>query len=257
MEAEQARADYDDREFGKVLRNVMRIADRVNANFDKAQPWTLAKDPARRDELQTICSQSLQQFQLLTVLLAAGAAGDGNARRARTFRPRSGFRLDRTRGRSRRRSGPYAHLMSRIDPKQVDALLEGPKAAATSAVPAASAPPATPAASAAPTISIDDFGKIDLRIARIVAAEHVDGADKLIKLTLDVGQGRHRTVFAGIKSAYDPASLVGRLTPMVANLAPRKMKFGLSEGNGPRRVRRRSRHLPPRARRGRASRHAL
>jgi methionyl-tRNA synthetase len=80
------------------------------------------------------------------------------------------------------------------------------------------------------TISIDDFGRIDLRIARIVNAEHVDGADKLLKLTLDVGEARHRTVFAGIKTAYDPAALVGRLTPMVANLAPRKMKFGVSEG---------------------------
>ena len=85
-------------------------------------------------------------------------------------------------------------------------------------------------ARAAPQISIDDFAKVDLRIARIVNAEHVDGADKLLKLTLDVGDGRHRTVFAGIKSAYEPEDLVGRLTPMVANLAPRKMKFGLSEG---------------------------
>jgi methionyl-tRNA synthetase len=90
---------------------------------------------------------------------------------------------------------------------------------------AAVAPP-----SEAETISIADFAKIDLRIARIVNAEHVDGAEKLLKLTLDIGEGRLRTVFAGIKSAYDPAKLIGRLTPMVANLAPRKMKFGLSEG---------------------------
>jgi methionyl-tRNA synthetase len=96
--------------------------------------------------------------------------------------------------------------------------------AATAASPAAAAP------AGGATISIDDFTKIDLRIARIVAAEHVEGADKLIRLTLDVGEDRPRTVFAGIKSAYDPSTLVGRLTPMVANLAPRKMKFGLSEG---------------------------
>jgi len=120
--------------------------------------------------------------------------------------------------------------MSRIDPKQIDALIEGPAAVAPRA-------PATPAAAAAAqptptggTISIDDFTKVDLRIARIVNAEHVVGADKLLKLTLDVGDDRLRTVFAGIKSAYDPAQLIGRLTPMVANLAPRKMKFGLSEG---------------------------
>jgi len=129
------------------------------------------------------------------------------------------------------RINDYAHLMTRVDPKQIDTLIEGPAAAPV----AQPAPPVAPAAAAAPapaagTISIDDFTKVDLRIARIVNAEHVAGADKLLKLTLDVGEGRDRTVFAGIKSAYDPAQLIGRLTPMVANLAPRKMKFGLSEG---------------------------
>ena len=162
--------------------------------------------------------------------------------------------------------GEYAHLLARIDPKQIDALLEPPtpspqpspvpgeggkaaasgvlasaetagKAAAATRTGAAAAPPSPAPAgegrgegTSSPHISIDDFTKIELRIARIVNAEHVDGADKLLKLTLDVGEARHRTVFAGIKSAYDPAALVGRLTPMVANLAPRKMKFGLSEG---------------------------
>ena len=124
--------------------------------------------------------------------------------------------------------------MSRIDSKQIDALLEGPKAAAAPSPAALAAPPEQGGRSRrrarARTISIDDFAKVDLRIARIVNAEHVVGADKLLKLTLDVGEGRHRTVFAGIKSAYDPAALIGRLTPMVANLAPRKMKFGVSEG---------------------------
>ncbi len=108
----------------------------------------------------------------------------------------------------------------------MDALIEGPKSPAT---PSASAVAAAPVASVA-QISIDDFTKVDLRVAKIVNAEHVEGADKLLRLTLDVGEGRHRTVFAGIKSAYKPEDLVGRLTPMVANLAPRKMKFGLSEG---------------------------
>jgi methionyl-tRNA synthetase len=122
----------------------------------------------------------------------------------------------------------YEHLMTRIDPKQIDALFEAPVAQAP-----LKGSEAKSAESA--TISVDDFGKIDLRIAKIVNAEHVDGADKLLKLTLDVGEmengaPRHRIVFAGIKSAYKPADLVGRLTPMVANLAPRKMKFGVSEG---------------------------
>nr|MBP8139932.1 methionine--tRNA ligase subunit beta [Burkholderiales bacterium] len=126
------------------------------------------------------------------------------------------------------RIGHYEHLMTRIDAKQIDALL-APEPAPVQAKPAPVAA-AAPAAAPGGTISIDDFAKVELRVARIVAAEHVDGADKLLKLTLDVGDGRPRTVFAGIKSAYDPAALVGRLTPMVANLAPRKMKFGLSEG---------------------------
>ncbi len=122
--------------------------------------------------------------------------------------------------------------MARIEPKQVDVLIEGPKmttAAPPPLTPAPAGAAATPVAAPA-HISIDDFGRIDLRIAKIVNAEHVDGADKLLKLTLDIGEERHRTVFAGIKSAYKPEDLVGRLTPMVANLAPRKMKFGLSEG---------------------------
>jgi methionyl-tRNA synthetase len=139
---------------------------------------------------------------------------------------------------------PYRHLMTRIDPKQVDALLEGPEGAATrtqAPAPArasgkgASGAAATTAAAdlhaAGPTeITIDDFVKVDLRIARIVNAEEVAGSDKLLRLTLDLGSGGQRTVFAGIKSAYKPAELVGRLTAVVANLAPRKMKVGLSEG---------------------------
>jgi methionyl-tRNA synthetase len=134
--------------------------------------------------------------------------------------------------------GPYEHLMTRIDPKQMDALLEAQQQAAEAKMPAAPVPAATVSAPAAggeaearaAPITIDDFAKVDLRIARIVNAEQVEGADKLLKLTLDVGEGRQRTVFAGIKSAYRPEALIGRLTPVVANLAPRKMKFGLSEG---------------------------
>ena len=228
---------YHEREFGKLLRDAMRIADRINEDFDAAEPWLLAKDAARRDALQTACSKALQGFQLLSVLLAPVLPGVAS-RVARDL-----FGLDRefvwedawAEPASIR---PYRHLLARIDPKQVAALLEGPKAAASPPPPPRPAGTALstkeaagPAAAVARgTISIDDFGKVDLRIAKIVNAEHVDGADKLLRLTLDVGEGRHRTVFAGIKSAYRPEDLVGRLTPMVANLAPRKMKFGLSEG---------------------------
>jgi methionyl-tRNA synthetase len=112
----------------------------------------------------------------------------------------------------------FKHLMARVDPKAIDGLL-GIEAA-----------PAAAAASGTAPIAIDDFAKVELRIARIVAAEAVDGSDKLVKLTLDVGEASPRTVFAGIKGAYTPEALVGRLTPMVANLAPRKMRFGVSEG---------------------------
>jgi methionyl-tRNA synthetase len=122
-----------------------------------------------------------------------------------------------------RRVGAYSHLMTRVEGKQLDALFEPP------APPAAETP--LPGGSAiADTITIDDFAKIDLRVARIIDAGHVEGSEKLLKLTLDAGEGRHRTVFSGIKSAYDPKDLVGRLTVLVANLAPRKMKFGVSEG---------------------------
>jgi methionyl-tRNA synthetase len=252
MDAEAARANYEAREFGKVLRDAMRIADRINEAFDAAQPWLLAKDASRRDALQTICSQALQGFQLLTVMLAPVLPVVASRVARELFGlPRDFVWADAWKEPDAVR--PYAHLLTRIDPKQVDALIEGPKAASPSPQPsprargegapaAAETGPLTPSpspargrgekngAAAAAEISIADFEKIDLRIARIVSAEHVDGADKLLKLTLDIGEERPRTVFAGIKSAYRPEDLVGRLTPVVANLAPRKMKFGLSEG---------------------------
>mgnify|MGYP003368012177 CR=1 FL=1 len=113
--------------------------------------------------------------------------------------------------------------MQRVDPKQLDALFEAP-------VPEAEPAPAPGGEALAETITIDDFAKVDLRIAKIVNCEAVEGSTKLLRLTLDVGEGRHRNVFSGIKSAYQPADLIGKLTVLVANLAPRKMKFGISEG---------------------------
>jgi methionyl-tRNA synthetase len=221
---------YDGRQYSQVVRDAMSFADRINEAFDQAKPWALAKDPARRQELHGICTRALFGFKYLTVILAP-ILPKLASRVAREL-----FCLDREfvwadAIEPPTRIAPFAHLMTRIDPKQIDALLEGPNAA----VPAAPQP--SPAAKAgvssavdAAQITIDDFTKIDLRVAKIVNAEHVDGADKLLRLTLDVGEGRHRTVFAGIKSAYKPEDLIGRLTPMVANLEPRKMKFGLSEG---------------------------
>jgi methionyl-tRNA synthetase len=241
-DADIARANYDAREFGRVLRDAMRIADHINEAFDAAQPWLLAKDAARRDELQTACSQALQGFALLSVILAPVLP----AVASRVARELFGLERDfvwADAGFAPARINAYRHLLTRVDPRQMEALLApepaGPAATVKSAGSAAAAAaakspqPVSEAKSATgggEQITIDDFAKVDLRIARIVAAEAVEGADKLVKLTLDIGEAAPRTVFAGIKSAYAPASLVGRLTPMVANLAPRKMRFGVSEG---------------------------
>ena len=239
--ADEAAKLYDAREYGRVLRDVMRIADGINEAFDAAQPWMLAKDPDKRDTLQTVCSQTLQGFQLLTVLLAP-VLPQVASRVAREMFGRDRDLAWTDAWTEPAAIKPYRHLLSRIDPKQMDALLEGRSPAVATLPQAAPATQdvavnvaSTPARAAVDpasngTITIDDFAKIDLRIAKIVNAEHVDGAAKLLKLTLDVGEAGQRTVFAGIKSAYDPAQLIGRLTPMVLNLAPRKMKFGMSEG---------------------------
>ena len=217
----------DAREYGKALRDVMAIADRLNAAFDLAQPWLLAKDSARSAELQDVCSRALHGFQLLSVLLAPVLP-------ALTRRvARELFGMDRDFVWSDAETLPtkiaaYQHLMQRVDPKQLDALLEAPAEAPSAADPIALPLPGGEAIAA--TITIDDFAKLDLRIALIVACETVPGSTKLLKLTLDVGEARTRTVFSGIQSAYAPEQLVGKLTVMVANLAPRKMKFGVSEG---------------------------
>jgi methionyl-tRNA synthetase len=244
---------YEAREFGKAVREIMRVADRVNERFDQAKPWEIAKDPARRDELQDVCSDTLNAFRALTYYLAPVLPGVAERVAALLSLPAPLAWSDIERVAHAVR--PYEHLMTRIDPKLVDRLLDAQSVAAKPATaPPAAAPPAAPQPAApqpattpppaaaphsaaggpprdaAPTVTIDDFAKMDLRIARIVHAEFVEGADKLLRLTLDAGEGRHRTVFAGIRSAYRPEDLVGRLTPMVANLAPRKMKFGVSEG---------------------------
>ena len=230
--AGQVHASYQARDFGRAMREIMAFADRVNQEFDAQTPWVLAKDPAKRSELMDCCARALYGFKVLTVLLApvlpavaARVAGellalDGPLRWRDALEPPH-------------RLNPYRHLMTRVEPKQLDALFEPPQEKTVSERPAPPAPQhvsGTAAAGEAPAvIAIDEFKRIDLRVARIVAAERVAGADKLLKLTLDLG-GETRTVFAGIRAAYEPAALVGRLTVMVANLAPRKMKFGLSEG---------------------------
>jgi methionyl-tRNA synthetase len=215
----------------------MGVADEVNQEFDARQPWVLARDPKRAAELQDVCSRALAGFKVLSVLLAPvlPAVAERVARQLfgldRPFRWSDAVVLPE-------RVNPYEHLMTRVEPRQLEALFESdaPAPSGSSATTAgkakttaASADPAPAAGRADAAVSIDEFRRIDLRVARIMRAEAVAGADKLLKLTLDLGT-ETRSVFAGIKSAYDPAALEGRLTVMVANLAPRKMKFGVSEG---------------------------
>jgi len=210
-------AAYEGREFGKVVRDVMSVADRVNQRFDLAKPWELAKDPSKKEELHRACSDAIHAFHALTVYLAPILPATAS-RVAREL-----FGLDRNLSfadlKSRpMRIQPFKHLITRVEEKQLDALFDAPAAASTKE-----------ATVTDNSISIDDFNKLDLRVARIVKAEHVEGADKLLRLTLDLG-GASRAVFAGIKSAYEPSQLEGKLAVVVANLAPRKMKFGVSEG---------------------------
>lgn len=230
--AASVRENYESREFGKAMREIMAVADQVNQEFDARQPWVLAKDPAKSADLQQVCSLALYRFKVLTVLLApvlpelAGRVARELFGLGRDFRWDDATVLPA-------RVNPYQHLLTRVDPKQIDALLATDKdtTSVTNTGSPGSPTAAKPAAAMdAAQISIDDFAKVDLRIARISQAEHVEGADKLLRLTLDLGPLGNRQVFAGIKSAYDPATLTGRLTVVVANLAPRKMKFGVSEG---------------------------
>jgi len=230
---EEIRAAYDAREFGKAIRIAMQAADEVNQYFDANKPWELAKknrDEKSLDALHQTCSACLRAFQYLTMWLKPVLPE--LAGRAEAFLGCGSLSWTDALP-ELKRIRTYEHLMHRVEEKQLDALFDIAPVQPVKDRKVAESPNATPQGGApAPAggmIAIDDFSKIDLRIAKIVNAEHVEGADKLLKLTLDLGTGT-RTVFAGIKSAYDPEKLRGRLTVVVANLAPRKMKFGVSEG---------------------------
>jgi methionyl-tRNA synthetase len=182
--------------------------------IDRQKPWELAKDLARRHELQEVCSVGINLFRLLTIYLKPVLPS--TAARVEQFLnvpPLTWSDAD-TALPEGHRIEPYRHLMTRVEEKQLDQLFD--------------VPPPKETALGDP-ISIDDFAKLDLRVARIARAEAVEGADKLVKLTLDIGDST-RTVFAGIKAAYRPEQLEGKLAVVVANLSPRKMKFGVSEG---------------------------
>jgi methionyl-tRNA synthetase len=233
-------ACFEGRAYQRAVREIMRLADIANQYVDAIKPWVITKDPTATDQLVEVCTNCIQLFRMLTILLrpilpnladSAGKFLNSDLTRwdALLSPLPDGHKINK-----------YEHLMTRVDAKQIAALTEANKESLKPAAPAAKpatakAPEKTVEAATAPAaqpthISIDDFSKIDLRIARIANAEHVEGADKLLKLTLDVGELGTKQVFAGIKSAYDPATLVGRMTVIVANLAPRKMKFGMSEG---------------------------
>ena len=220
---------YELREFNKAIREIVALADRANQYIDGKKPWVLAKEEGKEQEVHQVCSVGINLFRVLMTYLKPVLPV--MAEKAEAFLNCS---LDWT-----ALEGPllghelskFKPLITRIDPKQVEAMVEASKPAE------APAPEATATASAAPaatkesaTIEFEDFAKIDLRIAQITAAEHVEGADKLLQLTLDLGELGSKQVFAGIKSAYQPEQLVGKLTVMVANLAPRKMRFGVSQG---------------------------
>ena len=225
------------REFGKAIRLVMELADATNGFFDMAKPWLLAKsaEPADRLHLHRVCTQTLECFRVLTVYLKPilpALARDAEAFLGLPPQQWSDIDVPLAPG---ARIGTYRHLMTRVDPKMLDALFEPVVAIPLSASAEAVVAP-TAIEPIAETITIDDFAKLDLRVARIVAAEKVDGSTKLLRLTLDIGERDAagapltRNVFSGIQSAYTAEQLAGRMTVMVANLAPRKMKFGLSEG---------------------------
>ncbi len=235
---------FEGREFGKAIREIMALTDLANQYVDSVKPWELAKQEGRETDLHAACTNALNLFRQLAILLkpvlpALSARVEGFLNVA----PFTWHDVNSTLA-AGHTINTYEHLMTRVDKKQMDALVEANRDSLAS--PPAPAPQkhaekqekaaavavaqAAVAADAGAHIGIDDFMKIDLRIARIAEASHVEGADKLVRLVLDIGPLGTRQVFAGIKAAYDPAQLVGRLTMMVANLAPRKMKFGMSEG---------------------------
>jgi methionyl-tRNA synthetase len=242
---------YEDRDYARAIRKIMALADTANVYVNEFKPWELAKQDGQDGRLHMVCSAAIKYFAILTAYLKPVLPVVANQVERELFGVE--FTWYNLASLSLESIKPYQHLMTRVDPKKIEAMVDENKqsleptpapAPARHAehqqhVAAAAGPSPQPspqggeganAGAVSPLIGIDDFTKVDLRIARIVSASHVEGADKLIRLELDIGEEKPRQVFAGIKSAYDPASLVGRMTVMVANLAPRKMKFGMSEG---------------------------
>jgi len=226
---------YENRDTAAAVRDIMALCDRANQYVDSRKPWMLAKDPKNAAEVQSVCTQALNLFRVLMIYLEPVLPS--MASRARSFfqEPKWTWASAATPLLSTS-INPYEPLAVRLDPKAVARLVE-PEAPATAAVRVpvngGASDAATLAAAASVEgnlISIDDFLRIDLRVAKVLTAEYIVGADKLLKLRIDVGELGEREIFAGIRAAYDPATLVGRLIVVVANLEPRTMRFGVSEG---------------------------
>lgn len=219
---------YEKREFGKAIREIIALADAANEYIHAKEPWALAKQEGKAAEVLDICSLGINLFRQLMVYLAPVLPD--MTEKARQF-----LNIDDLSWASRSQVllghalNDFVPLMGRIEKEKVDAIVAQELADAAKEAAATPAPVAKIEPIAA-EIEFDDFAKVDLRIAKIVNAEHVEGAGKLLRLTLDIGEGKTRNVFSGIKAAYSPEELTGKLTVMVANLKPRKMKFGMSEG---------------------------
>ncbi|MDO8207540.1 MAG: methionine--tRNA ligase subunit beta, partial [Gallionella sp.] len=239
---------YEQRDFARALREIMRLADVANQYIAEQKPWELAKQEGADAKLHEVCSTAMTLFRDLTLYLKPVLPVLAEQVEAFLNIAPLAWNTDWQALPDGHSINTYQHLATRLDPKLIEAMTaanqesmkpmtESPSRHAEAQQHAASTHTTLPQAAEgkniapiAETISIDEFSKIDLRVAKIVNAEHVEGAEKLLKLTLDIGEEQPRTVFAGIKSAYDPEKLKGRMTVMVANLAPRKMKFGMSEG---------------------------
>ena len=225
-------ADFEQRNFQMAIRRIMALADEANRYIDEHKPWLMAKEAGREAEVIAVCTQGINLFRVMMTWLqpviphTAQAAAEFLASPLDRFDAISEPLLDHL-------IQPFRPLLRRVEPEQIERIIQASREnlEAEPAPAGASAPamPATPIADIAPTVDFPTFAQVDLRVARIVAAELVEGADKLLRLELDLG-GPRRQVFAGIRGHYDPAELVGRLTVMVANLAERKMRFGVSEG---------------------------
>jgi len=220
---------YENREFAEAMRVVMALADRINEYVDATKPWVLAKNPAQAQRLHAVCSTNLNLFRLLSLYLKPVLPA--LVARVERFLDVAPLRWpDASTLLTDHTIRPYEHLATRVEPKQIEAMLDESRESLKMNETKPTETAASTGEAIKPEISIDDFAKVDLRIARIVSAGFVEGADKLLQLTVDLGEGRTRNIFAGIRSAYDPKTLEGKLTVVVANLAPRKMKFGVSEG---------------------------